>query len=164
MVKYLSFILIVFLMGDFDGCNNDDECEKTKSPEINFKFLLGGEIFVVEEGNEKEVTADFDNLNMMINKVYCNSDMNGPFDQNYAITTDGQLVRQSIGTWSFRMDNTADYMNVNIFCMGHDLGTYNFYYNDLKQYDGGTAYFEMVINTVWNPTSKSFFNSIVTAR
>ena len=41
MIKYLSFILIVFLMGKFEGCTGDDKCEETKAPEINFEFLLG---------------------------------------------------------------------------------------------------------------------------
>ena len=47
MVKYLGVILVVFLMGNFDGCTGDDKCEETKAPEINFKFLLGGDIFIV---------------------------------------------------------------------------------------------------------------------
>ena len=163
MIKYLSFLFILFLLGNIDGCNTEEECEKTKAPEINFKFLLGGEIFIVEAGNEKDITVDFDKFNMMVNKAYCDGTINGPFDQNYLITTDGQLVRQSIGTWSFRMDNTKDYMNVNFFCDGKDLGTHNIYYDDLKKHDGGTAYYEFGFNTVWDPTL-GFRNTIITVQ
>ncbi len=134
MVKYLSIILIVFLMGDIDGCKDaSDECEKTKAPEINFKFLLGGNIQISEDGTGKDITNEFDDFTMMMNKVYCDGTSKGPFEVPYLITTDGQLVKQSIGTWSFRMDNTEDYMNVNFFCNGHDLGTHNVFYDMLKK-------------------------------
>jgi len=157
MVKYLSIIFVVFLMGgDFEACTREDECEETKGPEINFKFLLGGEIFVVEKGSTKDITVDFDNINMMMYKVYCSGHSNGPFEQNYLIETDGTFVKQGIGSWSFKMDNKDDYMRVVIFCDTKELGTQNIYYSDLEKHDQGTAYFEFSIRTVWDPTTKDF--------
>ncbi len=42
MIKYLSLLSVIFLMGNFDACQDQSEkCEKTKAPEINFKFLIG---------------------------------------------------------------------------------------------------------------------------
>jgi hypothetical protein len=156
-------MLIVFLLGNVNGCD-DEECAKTKAPEINFAFLLGGKIFITDHNYEKNITTQFENVNMMVNKAYCNGEIRGPFEQNYLITTDGILVRQAIGTWSFRMDNTKDHMNVNIFCEGHDMGTYNIYYDDLKQYDQGTAYFEFGINTAWDANAEIFINTVLTVR
>jgi hypothetical protein len=163
MVKYLSFILIVFLMGDIDGCKSDDECEETKSPEINFKFLVGGIINISEDGTGKDLTNDFEDFNIMMNKVYCDGNTSGPFEVPYLISTDGLLVKQSLGTWSFRMDNTEDYMNVNFFCEGHDLGTHNVYYDNLKKDNGGSAYFEYTIHTQWSDTEK-FKNTVITVK
>jgi hypothetical protein len=132
---------------------------KELSPEINFAFLLGGEIKILDGKTGQNITAQFDNVNMMVNKAYCDGTINGPFEQLYVIASDGKLVRQSIGTWSFRMDNTKDYMNVNFFCKGADLGTHNFYYDQMKQYDAGTAYYYCTISTIWDPDVKNFYNS-----
>ena len=81
----------------------------------------------------------------------------------YLISPDGLLVKQSLGTWSFRMDNTEDYMNVNFFCEGHDLGTHNVYYDNLKKDNGGSAYFEYTIHTQWSDTEK-FKNTVITVK
>ena len=156
MIKYLSIMLVVFLMGDFEGCTNEDKCEETKAPEINFKFLLGGDIFIVEKGNTKDITVDFDNVNMMMYKVYCSGHSNGPFEQSYLIETDGTLVKQGIGSWSFKMDNKDDYMRVVLFCDTKELGTYNIYYSDLEKHDQGTAYFEFSIRTIWDAEFERF--------
>ncbi len=164
MVKYLSIILIVFLMGDIDGCKSDDECEKTKATEINFKFLMGGTIAIIEAGTGNDLTNDFTDFTMMMNKAYCDGTINGPFEVPYLVTTDGLLVKQSLGTWSFRMDNTEDYMNVNFFCDGHDLGTHNVYYDNLKKDDGGSAYFEYTINTQWDAVLSTFKNTVIAVK
>jgi hypothetical protein len=156
MVKYLGIILVVFLMGKFEGCNKEDKCEETKAPEINFKFLLGGDIFIVEKGHTRDITVDFDNVNMMMYKVYCSGHSNGPFEQNYLIQTDGILVKQGIGSWSFKMDNKDDYMRVVLFCDTKELGTQYIYYADLEKHDQGSAYFEFSIRTVWDPEKKDF--------
>ena len=86
------------------------------------------------------------------------------FLKGKGIAVTGQLVRQSIGTWSFRMDNTKDYMNVNLFCEGEELGTYNIFYDDLKKHDGGTAYYEFEINTKWDPGLTYFINTVLILR
>ena len=162
MVKYLSIMLVVFLMGNIDGCQDvSDECEKTKAPEINFKFLLGGTIAIIDNETAKDLTNEFDNFNMMMNKAYCDGQINGPFEVPYLISTDGRLIKQSLGTWSFRMDNTEDYMNVNFFCDGHDLGTHNVYYDMLKNDDGGTAYFEYNISTQWDDAANTFKSTVI---
>ena len=164
MVKYTIFLLFVFLMGNFDGCEDKSEqCEKTKAPEINFKFLIGGKITISEHGTDKDLTDEYigKNLLMMINKAYCNGDLNGPFEVPYLISTDGLIVKQSIGTWSFRMDNTEDYMNVNFFYEEHDLGTHNFPYNMLKNDNGGSAYFELDIYTQWDAGDEKFKNTAI---
>lgn len=93
MVKYLIFILVIFLMGDNGACKSDDECGKTKAPEINFKFLVGGIINVSGEGTGKDLTNEFEDFTLMMNKVYCNRNTNGPFEVPYLISTDGQRRR-----------------------------------------------------------------------
>jgi hypothetical protein len=164
MVKYLSIIFVVFLMGNFDACQDQSEkCEKTKAPEINFKFLIGGIITISEFETYKDLTNEYEghDLLMMMNKAYCNGKINGPFEVPYLISTDGLMVKQSIGAWSFRMDNTEDYMNVNFFLDGHDLGAHNYYYDMLKKDDGGSAYFEIDIHTQWDKADKKFKNTAI---
>jgi len=162
MVKHLSIIIVVCLMGgDFEGCTNEDQCEDSKGPEINFRLLLGGNILVVEEETTKDITVDFDNVNMMMYKVYCSGHANGPFEQNYLIETDGTLVKQGIGSWSFKMDNKEDYMRVVIFCDTKEIATQSIYYSDLQQHDEGTAYYEFSIRTTWYPKEKEFFKTYI---
>ena len=164
MVKYLSLLLVVFLMGDINGCKDESEkCEKTKAPEINFKFLIGGIITISEVETYKDITDKYveHKLLMMINKAYCNGKINGPFEVPYMISTEGLMVKQSAGTWSFRMDNTEDYMNVKFFLDGHDLGAHNYYYDMLKKDDGGAAYFEIDIHTQWDEASQKFINTAI---
>jgi len=43
MVKFLSFLLIMFLVGALQY-NSVEECEESKAPEINFKFLREGKL------------------------------------------------------------------------------------------------------------------------
>jgi hypothetical protein len=150
-------------MGDIDGCRSDKECEKTTAPEINFKFLVGGQIIVRDAIGEK-ITDNFENFTLMMNKVYCDGTTNGPFEVPYLIFLDGALAKQSLGTWSFRMDNTKDHMNVNFFCEGHDLGTHNVYYDLIKKDDGGSAYFEYTIHTEWDPVLNGFKNTVITVK
>ena len=167
MVKYLSLLLIVFLMGNFDAClDQNEKCEKTKAPEINFKFLIGGKITISEYGTDKNLTDEYigSSLLMMMNKAYCNGDLNGPFEVPYKISLDGKMDKQTIGTWSFRMDNTEDYMNVNFFHDGKDVGTHNFPYNMLKNHNDGTAYFELDIYTQWDAKEMKFKNTLISEK
>ena len=65
--------------------------------------------------------------------------------------------------WSFRMDNTKDYMNINLFREGHDLGTHNVYYDDLKKHDKGTAYIEYAISTQWDQAKNNFVRTVISS-
>ena len=63
MKKSLSIVFLVFTF-IAQSCfefKDEGECKKTEAPEINFGFLLGGNVLIVEtEGNEEyDVTADY---------------------------------------------------------------------------------------------------------
>ena len=167
MLKYSIVLFFVFLMGNFDGCEDSSEkCEKTKAPEINFKFLIGGKITISEFETHKNLTDDYigSDLIVMMNKAYCNGDLNGPFEVPYKISLDGMLNKQTLGTWNFRMDNTEDYMNVNFFHDGKDIGTHNFPYDMIKKHTDGGAYFELDIYTQWDPKEEKFKNTLISEK
>lgn len=154
MKKFLFIIFLTFIF-IFQSCfefKDEGECKKTEAPEINFGFLLGGTVLIVEtEGNEEyDVTADYFEKPFTIScyKVYCDGTNKGPFPQEFVLGFDGTLEKQSIGIYSFRMDNEEDYMNLIFYLNGEDAGSYKVYYNSLKSQDGGNAYVSLFIKLI----------------
>ncbi len=114
--------------------------------------MLGGSVLIVEtKGNDEiDVTAEFIKNPFTIScyKVYCDGTNNGPFPQEFLLGKDGKLNKQSIGVYSFRMDNELDYMNLMFYLNGEDAGSYRVYYNSLKSQDGGNAYISLTIKLI----------------
>lgn len=143
-----SFFLLLIL--SIQGClTSESECKKTEAPEINFGLLFLGNI-QINDPSGNDITADFldAELNMLYYKVYCSGKNNGPFTTEFTINEDGTLYKESIGYWSFRMDNTKDYIRVQFFIEGADIGQeYRVTYNQLKAFDGSNPVltFNMVV-------------------
>ena len=138
-VHKILFTFFLLLLISFQSClKSEAECKKTEAPEINFGLLLFGNIQINDPGGT-DITIDFTDaqLNMLYYKVYCDGANNGPFTTEFTINEDGTLYKESIGYWSFRMDNTKDYIRVQFFIEGDDIGLeYNVSYDQLKAFDG----------------------------
>lgn len=142
----LSFSLLFII--SLQGCvTSEAKCKKTEAPEINFGLIFYGNIQIkTVEGTD--ITANFADtgFNMLYYKVYCSGKNNGPFTTEFKINEDGTLYKMSIGYWSFRMDNTKDYIRVQFFIEGKEIGQeYNVSYNQLKAFDGGNPYLKFTI-------------------
>lgn len=151
MKNYISFFFLIVFVGIY-GCF-EKPCEKTDAPEINFGLLMGGNLTITEtknyENDDDDVTfvdvtkehVDAD-LTMSYYKVYCTGKRNGPFTSEFSVNEDGSLYKKSIGYWSFRMDNTDDYIRIFFILEGQELGKFDINYNTLKNYDGKTPYIQ----------------------
>ena len=149
----IAFIFLVFLSG-CELFTDQDKCKETETPEINFGLLAGGEVLILSTDGF-DITEQFENENftIMFTKWYCDGTSKGPFEEAFVLDKYGILFRQGIGTWSFRMDNTKDYMRIAFFFKGESVGDYNAYYEQLKSSDGGNKYFEFYITIYLDPTS-----------
>lgn len=138
MQRFLLSISLLLIFSTQGCLKSEAECKKTEAPEINFGLLLFRNIRINNLTGE-DITADFvdTDFNMLYYKVYCSGKNNGPFTTEFAINEDGSLYKKSIGYWSFRMDNTQDYIRVTFFIDGKDIGkSYNVTYNQLKAFYG----------------------------
>lgn len=141
----IFLILLVWPFDCLDQCS--DECIETEAPEINFGFMLGGDI-TFETSSGDNIAAQHDEFIIDVYKVYCDGRLRGNFRTEFTIDTDGVLVNKSLGYMSFKMDNTMDYMKI-ILRIDEPNKTNSFidfagplaiWYDELKSYDGGNAY------------------------
>ena len=150
----LSFLLLLII--SIQSCFlSEEECKKTEAPEINFGLLFSGNVIIYNESDEN-ITADFvdKDLNMLYYKVYCSGKNNGPFTTEFAINEDGSLYKKTIGYWSFRMNNTKDYIRVKFFIEGDEVGySYNVTYDQLKAYDGSNPFLQFNLVLTYNGSS-----------
>jgi hypothetical protein len=149
----LVLSLTVLLMILPQGClTSEAECKKTEAPEINFGLLFYGSVQIKNEDNE-DITASFvdSDFNMLYYKVYCSGKNNGPFTTEFSIKEDGSLYKKSIGYMSFRMDNKKDYIRVQFFIDGSDIGKeYRVSYDQLKAFDGANPNLNFTIAITCN--------------
>ncbi|TLX76067.1 hypothetical protein E9993_07605 [Labilibacter sediminis] len=126
---------------------NEEECKKTETTEINFGLLVGGQVKVISNNTGNDVTAMFEDvaLTVFFNKIYCDGTNKGPFEEYFVLDKYGVMFRNGIGNWEFRMDNHDDYMRLSFFLDGNAVGKYNLPYSMLKPYDKRKAYFEFDI-------------------
>ncbi|MDT8402281.1 MAG: hypothetical protein RQ743_11350 [Bacteroidales bacterium] len=144
----LVFSFLLFLMIFIQSCLTPEaECKKTEAPEINVGLLFAGSIQINDPGGN-DITILFTDaeLNMLYYKVYCTGKNNGPFTSEFTINENGTLYKKSIGYWSFRMNNTKDYIRVQFFIEGDNIGQeYRVTYDQLKAFDGGKPYLNFSI-------------------
>lgn len=145
-MKKVTGLIFVLIFLTSSGCN-ENKCDETTAPEINFKFLVGGTLLVEEDVNHNDVTSHFFGSDFVIhlNKIYCDQTIRGPFEEYFFVDKDGRLARIGISTWGFRMDNTEDFMQLKFFLEGTYVGQYVIPYSMLQKYDNATAYFEFRI-------------------
>ena len=144
-------LILLFVLFSMNSCKLlgllKDDCEETEAPEINFAMKAGGTVkFTSFEGTD--ITSQFEGKGITISfyKDHCNGTIRGPFDHNYTIDKYGQLWNNSSGTWSFKMNNTEDYMRTRIYYEGSYVGL-PFYdgYDAMKPFDAKTVYHEYMI-------------------
>ncbi len=161
-IGYLHcFLILLFLVTSCNLFEDDEECNKTDAPEINFGLLVGGQVKIINSSSGEDITSDFDDKEVLVffNKVYCNGKTNGPFEDYFVLDNLGVMWRNAVGTWEFRMDNTEDYMRIVFFIEGDEIGKYNIDYNMLKADDNGKAYFEFdILCEYFESTSGNYLN------
>lgn len=149
MMKSIRLLLILtFLLSSCDLIDQMEKCDETNAPEINFELLVGGQVKILSKETGNDVTALYEDADMTVffNKIYCDGTNKGPFEEYFALDKYGVMWRNSIGRWSFRMDNKDDYMRISFFIDGKEVGKYNLDYDMLKMFDTSTAYIEFLID------------------
>ena len=129
---FLLAITVIVLMC---GCQN---CNETETALIEFGLIPQGDVIVYSWQSKLNVTSEWEGLgiNIMMNKVYCNGKINGPFELGYTIDKYGDMTREAIGYYSFKMDNTEDYMSLKFFCGGNSIGYSTLEYGKLAAFNG----------------------------
>jgi hypothetical protein len=158
LILFIGLGSLLFL----PGCENN--CKGSEAPEIEFGLLIGGDVDVISHQTGFEVTSEWEGLgiNIIMNKVYCNGTTRGPFEENYTIDVNGLMHRQAIGYWSFIMNNRNDYMDINFFCGGNEIGNYAASCDMLAPGNGGTGYLSFKIEIEWDYSKNNIFASKVT--
>ena len=130
-IFWLVIPVIIFMY----GCQN---CTETEAPLIEFGLIPQGDVIVYSWQSKQVVTSEWEGLgiNIMMNKVYCNGKINGPFEMGYTIDKYGDMIKQALGYYSFRMNNTEDYMSLKFFCGGNNIGQSTLDYGILTAYNG----------------------------
>jgi hypothetical protein len=159
-MKKTLFLPLLILASTFMSCN---QCEKTEASEIEFGLIVSGYVTVYSKQGGQIVTSEWEGLGItvLMNKVYCSGRSNGPFEYNYTTDNTGQLLRSGAGYFSFRMDNTNDYMDIDFFCGGREIGESAIGYDILKAYAGQTAHPYYEIKIIWDYELNDIHDSTV---
>lgn len=161
MKKTLCVIVLIFLC-TLQSCFNKN-CKATEAPLIDFGLIVRGDVTVYSAQGGQVVTSEWEGLGItvLMNKVYCSGKSNGPFEYNYTIDATGQLLRSGAGYFSFRMDNLNDYMDIDFFCGGNEIGESAIGYDLLKLYNGDTAHPYYSIKIYWDYNKNEISDSDV---
>jgi hypothetical protein len=126
-------------------------------------LITSGIVTVYAKQGGTVVTSEWEGLGITVkmNKVYCDGFIRGPFEYNYTIDNTGQMIRSGVGYYSFRMDNTNDYMDLHFFCGGKEIGKSAIGYSVLAAYNGQTAHPYYEINITWDYDLNDIYDSEV---
>ena len=148
-MKKILISLIIISGFFFYDCNK--KCEKTEAPEINFDFRISGYVSVK---NEKGliITNQFTGKDFMAHyyKYHCDGFNRGPFEEPFSIDNNGEIWLKAGGTWSFKMDNTDDYLRIVFYYEGKELGKYKCGYDAMSYYDGSVAQLRFNVSFTWD--------------
>jgi hypothetical protein len=113
-IHWLMFVCLVCLAAE---CEQDETCEDSKMPEINFYFVPYGTKAEIKDASEADITGQvYSDITIKVStyKFYCNGKSNGPFSDMYDVTSSGSLDKLSPGAMEYRMDNSKDMMQVSM--------------------------------------------------
>ena len=159
-MKKKLFLPLLILVSTFLSC---DQCKKTEAPKIEFGLKVGGNVTVLAKQGGTVVTSEWEGLgiNVQIYKMYCDGFFRGPFEYNYTIDNTGQMINSGVGYYSFKMDNTNDYMNIDFFCGGYKIGNSGIAYSVLAPYNGQTAHPYYDISITWDYDLNTIYDAEV---
>lgn len=149
-------LLILMLALQLHGCFRDD-CEKTEASLIEFGIDFGGTVIVTSTETGLDLTSQFKGaeLNIMMYKVYCSKKINGPFEEKFTLADAGLMWPETLGYFSFKMDNLLDYLDLNFFFEGFEVGQTGLDYDLLVIYNGTKLIENYRIEIFWNETLNS---------
>jgi len=166
-MKNNNWLICGLFLSILSGCSGIfEKCKDSDTDEFEFELLAGGkvEIYTVSGTDTTNVTAQFkeEAFKITFTKHYCDGEIKGPFDQDYYLLENGELVRTSIGSWSYRMDNDQDNMQMSFFLHNDKVGDHFMEYGDLMiKCLNGTVYLEYLITIFWDPVNEWVIKSNV---
>lgn len=153
--------IIICLVCIAAECKQDETCEDTKMPEINFYFVPYGTRAEIKDASGVNITAQvYSDIKIKAStfKVYCSGKSNGPFADMYDVTSTGGLDKLSPGAMEYRMDNSKDFMQLSIMATssGGDWPLNGDYisYKKLEPFDEGNYNLEFKVYLRYDTITK----------
>ncbi len=155
MRKAFLFLILILVM-QLHGCFRDN-CEESEAPLIEFGIDFGGRVIVTSSQTGLNLTSQYagSELNIMMYKVYCSAKINGPFEEKFILFEDGTLSPQTLGFYSFKMNNLKDYIDLNFFFEGHEIFEIEVAYPTAEAYNGGKLTQNYLIEVFWDAITNS---------